>query len=30
MQDKISCREGVYKGWKNAIEWLPKAGIACI
>ncbi|HUW31827.1 MAG TPA: TIM barrel protein, partial [Planctomycetota bacterium] len=30
MQDKISCREGVYKGWKNAIEYLPKAGIVYI
>jgi len=30
MQDRISCREGVYKGWKNAVEYLPKAGIAYI
>ena len=27
MPDKISCREGVYGGWKTAIEQLPKAGI---
>jgi len=27
MPNRISCREGVYGGWKTAVRYLPKAGI---
>jgi len=30
MENKISCREGVYGGWKQSAEYLPKAGVKYI
>ncbi len=30
MAHMISCREPVYQGWQNAVEYLPQAGIHCL